>query len=144
MERQRERESVSTPQKAAVEAVVPAAGGAGAAGAPPSARDLTGTALTTGRLVLSPPTAADVDVLTEICQDPDIQAWTMVPSPYRREHAEQFVNVTVPQGMAAGTDAVFALHHAVSGQILGMVGLHGITTAEDKHGAQAEIGYWTA
>ena len=107
-------------------------------------RDLTGTMLTTGRLVLTAPAAADIDAITTICQDAAIQAWTTVPSPYRREDARHFVEELAPNGAAAGTDAVFALYHAVSGQLLGMVGLHGITAADSKHGAQAEIGYWTA
>src|ERR1700737_3736854 len=94
---------------------------------PEPARDLTGIMLTTGRLVLAAPTAADVDAIFEVCQGPAIQAWTMVPSPYRREHAEHFVDSGVPQGLAAGTDAVFGVYHAVSGRLLGMVGLDGIT-----------------
>jgi len=109
-----------------------------------AARNLTGIMLTTGRLVLSAPTGADIDAITRICQDKDIQAWTTVPSPYTREDARRFVEHVVPTGASAGTDAVFASYHAVSGQLLGMVGLHGITGPEDRHGAQAEIGYWTA
>jgi RimJ/RimL family protein N-acetyltransferase len=108
------------------------------------ARDLTGTALTTGRLVLSAPGEADIDRLTELCQDPDIAAWTTVPSPYTRENAEQFVREIVAGGMAAGTDAVFALYHATTGELLGMVGLHGIAARSDRRTAHAELGYWTA
>src|SRR5258708_30049331 len=108
------------------------------------ARDLTGTVLTTGRLVLPAPTAADIGALCEICQDEAIQAWTMVPSPYRREHAREFVEQTVSRGMAAGTDAVFAAYRSVGGEVVGMVGLHDITGPQAKHGAQAEIGYWAA
>jgi RimJ/RimL family protein N-acetyltransferase len=141
-------DSQTTPSGAAHEDTAPddsaadTAAHAAASSAP--ARDLTGTMLTTGRLVLAAPTAADVDTLAEICQDEAIQAWTTVPSPYRREHAQHFVETVVPQGLAAGTDAVFAVYHAVTGQVLGMVGLHGITGPDAKHGAQAEIGYWTA
>lgn len=47
--------------------------------------------LTDGTVVLSPPTDADVDAIFLACQDPEIQAWTTVPSPYEREHAEGFV-----------------------------------------------------
>src|SRR5579859_3137175 len=90
---------------------------------PAPARDLTGTMLTTGRLVLVAPAAEDIDTLYELCQDEAIQKWTSVPSPYEREHARRFVQEVVPAGAAAGTDAVFAVRHAVGGQILGMVGL---------------------
>jgi len=100
--------------------------------------------LTTGRLVLAAPTDADIDAIYEICQDEAIQAWTMVPSPYERGDARRFVRETVPAGLAAGTDAVFGVYRAVGGDLLGMVGLHDITTAQAKHGAQAEVGYWTA
>jgi RimJ/RimL family protein N-acetyltransferase len=109
-----------------------------------TARNLTGIMLTTGRLVLSAPTGADIDAITRICQDEAIQAWTTVPSPYTREDARRFVEQVVPTGASVGTDVVFASYHAVSGQLLGMVGLHGITGPGDRHGAQAEIGYWTA
>jgi RimJ/RimL family protein N-acetyltransferase len=115
-----------------------------AAAADTAARDLTGAGLTTGRLVLTPPAEADIDALTAICQDPDIAAWTSVPSPYTRAHAEAFVLQTVPAGLAAGTDAVFALYHAASGQMLGMVGLHGIAPRSATRTAHAELGYWTA
>lgn len=108
------------------------------------ARDLTGTMLTTGRLVLLAPESADIETIYELCQDEAVQRWTSVPSPYEREHARRFVEEVVPAGAAAGTDAAFAVRHAVSGQILGMVGLHGITAPDSKHGVQGEIGYWTA
>ena len=112
--------------------------------AQPPGRDLTGVMLSTGRLVLSAPSAADTAAVYEICQDPQIQAWTMVPSPYAYEHARHFVEQAVPAGLAAGTDAVFGIYHAQSGRLLGMIGLHGITGPEAKHGARAEVGYWTA
>jgi RimJ/RimL family protein N-acetyltransferase len=137
-------ETAAFDKAAAPDATTPDGRTPGAAPGPDPARDLTGTMLTTGRLVLTAPTAADVDAIFEICQDPAIQAWTMVPSPYRREHAEQFMGSGVPHGLAAGTDAVFGVYHAVSGRLLGMVGLHGITRPDAVHGAQAEIGYWTA
>ena len=35
-------------------------------------------------VVLRPFSLADVDRVTEACQDPDIQRFTTVPSPYRR------------------------------------------------------------
>lgn len=115
-----------------------------AAEADTGARDLTGVGLTTGRLVLTAPAEADIDALTAICQDPDIAAWTSVPAPYTRADAEAFVQRIVQAGLAAGTDAVFALYHATSGQVLGMVGLHGIAPRTATRTAHAELGYWTA
>lgn len=100
--------------------------------------------LTTGRLVLTAPSAADIDEIYRFCQDPEIQAWTMVPSPYEYEHARHFVEQAVPAGLVSGTDAVFGVYRAVGGDLLGMTGLHGITGPQARHGARAEIGYWTA
>lgn len=107
-------------------------------------RDLTGIALTTGRLVLAAPTEADIDAITAICQDPDIQAYTAVPAPYTRRDAESFVGGFVPAGRGAGTDAVFGLYHATTGDLLGMIGLHHIHAVDTPDGTGAEVGYWTA
>ncbi|KFD42954.1 hypothetical protein IU11_16065 [Cellulosimicrobium sp. MM] len=40
-------------------------------------------ALDDGRVHLSTPTLDDVDAITAACQDPEVAAWTVVPSPYR-------------------------------------------------------------
>ncbi|MBS2966303.1 GNAT family N-acetyltransferase [Actinocrinis puniceicyclus] len=106
--------------------------------------DLTGIMLTTGRLVLTAPGAADTEAIHRMCQDAAIQRWTTLPSPYEREHARDFVERFVPQGLKAGTDAVFGVYHNVGGQLLGMVGLHAISGTEAKNGAMAQVGYWTA
>lgn len=100
--------------------------------------------LTTGRLFLTAPAAKDIDAIYQVCQDPEIQRWTSVPSPYEYEHARDFVERIVPEGARAGSEAAFGVYHAVGGQLLGMVGLHGITGPEAKSGPMAEVGYWTA
>jgi hypothetical protein len=41
--------------------------------------------------LLATPTRADVDTITELCQDTEIQRWTTIPSPYTREDAEKFL-----------------------------------------------------
>ena len=41
-------------------------------------------------LVLSTPTAQDIDKVFLFCQDPQIQRWTTVPSPYTYADAETF------------------------------------------------------
>lgn len=112
--------------------------------APEPARDLTGVMLTTGRLVLTAPSAADIDAIYRFCQDPAIQRYTAVPSPYEYEHARDFVEKAVPGWAKEGSNAVFGFYHATGGQLLGMVGLHGITGPQAKNGAMAEVGYWTA
>ncbi|RWZ68484.1 N-acetyltransferase [Labedella populi] len=97
--------------------------------------------LRTERLVLSVPTADDVDAITEACQDEAVQRWTTVPSPYGRDAAENFVNAFVPAGWEAGTARTWAVRVRrpdAATELVGMVGLEGI-----RDGA-GEIGYWLA
>ncbi|MEL5992107.1 GNAT family N-acetyltransferase [Microbacterium phosphatis] len=89
----------------------------------------------TSRLTLSRPVEADTEAIFEICQDPLIQRFTTVPSPYTREDAETFVSL-VGEWWESGDEYVWALRDE-SG-VAGMVGLHRI-----KAGA-AELGYWLA
>lgn len=93
---------------------------------------------------LSVPTAADVDRVTACCQDPDVAAWTVVPSPYTRQDGEDFVTGYVLDGWARGTTFTWAVRApgAADGPVLGMVGL-GVDDAPEGQ-RSAEIGYWTA
>ncbi|MFW6009829.1 MAG: GNAT family N-acetyltransferase, partial [Actinomycetota bacterium] len=47
--------------------------------------------LSDGELSLRPPAERDVDRITEICRDDEVQRWTRVPSPYTRDDARGFV-----------------------------------------------------
>ncbi|MEV6695961.1 GNAT family N-acetyltransferase, partial [Streptomyces sp. NPDC051453] len=47
--------------------------------------------LTTDRLRLRTFTVEDTDEVYLAAQDPDIQRWTTIPSPYARVDAEHFV-----------------------------------------------------
>lgn len=96
--------------------------------------------LQTPRLVLSVPSGADVDAIADACQDPAIQRWTTVPSPYTRADAENFVNSYVTAGWAAGTARTWAVRsRGPQGlEFAGMLGLEGIRDGE------GEIGYWLA
>ncbi|MGO1255107.1 MAG: GNAT family N-acetyltransferase [Microbacterium gubbeenense] len=91
--------------------------------------------LTTPRLVLTVPDEGDVDAIYEACQDPDIQRYTTVPSPYTRGNAVDFVGL-VADWWDSGIEHVWAVR--AYGELAGVVGLHGI-----KDGA-AELGFWTA
>ncbi|SBS74255.1 GNAT family N-acetyltransferase [uncultured Microbacterium sp.] len=91
--------------------------------------------LTTARLVLSPPTDADVDAIFGACQDRDIQRYTTVPQPYEREHAVGFVAKSA-QWWESGSEATWAIR--LNGALTGMVGLHHLGRGD------AEIGYWMA
>src|SRR3954464_15184235 len=97
--------------------------------------------LTTTRLLLRPMGAGDVDAVYAACQDPQIQRWTTVPSPYLREHAEQFACGYAPKAWAAGDAAVFAATDIGTGELLASVGLH---FDRGRDAGIAEIGYWAA
>lgn len=60
-------------------------------------------------LLLSVPTHADVDRIAEICQDPVIQRWTTVPSPYTRDSALGFVTDVVEPGWQEGRELTWAI-----------------------------------
>ncbi|MFB7466223.1 GNAT family N-acetyltransferase [Streptomyces sp. NPDC056224] len=93
------------------------------------------TVLTTARLDLRPFAAADEDEVYAAAQDPDIQRWTMVPSPYERAHAHGFVNEVVPNGWREDTGYPFAVRLGAGGPLVAAVGVH-------VHGPAYEIGYW--
>ncbi|MCT9818822.1 GNAT family N-acetyltransferase [Microbacterium sp. W1N] len=91
--------------------------------------------LHTARLELSPPAEADIDAIYDACQDPLIQRYTTVPSPYAREHAEGFIAKT-RDWWESGSEATWAIQH--EGELAGMVGLHRMSAGAGS----AEIGYW--
>ncbi|MEU4732596.1 GNAT family N-acetyltransferase [Streptomyces sp. NPDC023588] len=94
------------------------------------------TTLSTDRLVLRPFLPSDEDEVYAAAQDPDIQRWTLVPSPYEREHAHSFVNEIVPNGWREGTAHPFAVRLGAEGPLVAAIGVH-------VHGADGyEIGYW--
>ncbi|GAA1945718.1 GNAT family protein [Microbacterium deminutum] len=92
--------------------------------------------LRTDRTVLSIPTEADLDAITEAAQDPEVPRWTTLPSPYARADAEQFVG-KVAEWWDAETDLVWGIR--VDGRWVGALGLHRV-----QRGGSAEIGYWMA
>lgn len=81
---------------------------------------------------LRPVKSSDVDWIFEACQDRQIQRWTLVPRPYTREHALEFVSGST------GFFARWVIETANSGQPVGMISIHEI---EDSC---ASIGYWIA
>ena len=92
-------------------------------------------ALQTPRVTLSIPVEADIEDIHRACQDADIQRYTTVPSPYLREHAEQFVRWSKGR-WDAGINLDWAIRQ--DGAVIGMIGLYRIG------GGSAEIGYWMA
>lgn len=88
--------------------------------------------------VLHPLSDRHIDDITTACQDPETLRWLPLPSPYRREHAADFVNEIAPREQAEGGGIVFAIE--VDGRLHGCIDLKGTDWASGV----AEIGYWVA
>ncbi|GGQ70193.1 GNAT family N-acetyltransferase [Streptomyces flaveolus] len=91
--------------------------------------------LTTDRLVLRTVGPQDTEAVYAACQDPDIQRWTTIPSPYLPQHARGFTERLVPDGWANDSMFTFGLF-LPSGDLVGMLGLTMIAPGA------AEIGFW--
>ena len=92
--------------------------------------------LVAGDLRLRPPEDRDLDAITAACQDPLIQRFTRVPSPYTRADAERFVAAAV-SGLEAGTSASLVAVDARDDRLLGAIGL-----SVDDRDFSGELGYW--
>ncbi|MFE2010088.1 GNAT family N-acetyltransferase [Streptomyces sp. NPDC059491] len=92
--------------------------------------------LTTDRLRLRNVLPEDVDTVHALCQNPEIQRWTVVPSPYRREDAELFVHRLVPDGWREDTEYTFAVEPVAGGPLLAAV------TLSSRGTGVWEVGYW--
>ncbi|MEU5097252.1 GNAT family N-acetyltransferase [Streptomyces sp. NPDC020996] len=93
--------------------------------------------LTTPRLLLRTVGPQDADAVYAAAQDPDIQRWTTVPSPYLPEHARSFTRQMAPDGWANGSMFTFGAF-LPDGALTGMLG---ITMRSMGVG---EIGFWAA
>jgi RimJ/RimL family protein N-acetyltransferase len=95
--------------------------------------------LTDGEVTLRAHRRDDVPRIVEQCRDPLSQTWTTVPVPYAESDAVEFVDETVPQGWAAGTEWPFALE--VAGRFGGTVSLRaiGADRAEIAFGAHPDV-----
>lgn len=92
--------------------------------------------LTTGRLLLRTVGPQDTDAVYKAAQDPDIQRWAALPSPYLREHAENFTEQLVPESWANGSMLTWGLFLPEGEELVGMLGL------TMRSLSLAEIGFW--
>ncbi|WP_062392572.1 GNAT family N-acetyltransferase [Gordonia phthalatica] len=92
--------------------------------------------ITTARLVLSRPSAADLPRITECCREAQVQEWTTVPSPYTAESAAYFLGEVIDPGWAGGSAYTWAVR--LADRLIGMVGVD----VEEAGGA--EVGFWLA
>jgi RimJ/RimL family protein N-acetyltransferase len=95
--------------------------------------------LTDGVITLRGFESSDVATIVEICQDPEIPRWTLVPSPYGQPEGREYL-ARVADGLAAGTRASFAVTDADDGRMLGTAGIMAI----DRALSCGEIGYMLA
>lgn len=100
--------------------------------------DMEPITLTTERLLLRPFTTDDTEAVHQACQDPHIQRWTTVPSPYERQHAAEFTGQMVPDGWRTGAMCTFAVLPREGGSLLASVAV----TLRTFSGTW-EIGFWT-
>ncbi len=100
-------------------------------------RPMEPVTLTTERLLLRTVDAHDTDTVYAAAQDPDIQRWTTIPSPYLREHAVGFVEQAVPEGWTNASMFTFGVF-LPSGELAGMLGI------TMRSLGTAEIGFWAA
>lgn len=100
-------------------------------------RPMEPVTLTTDRLVLRTVGPHDTQAVYGAAQDPDIQRWTTVPSPYLPEHASGFTEQLVPDGWAQGSMFTFGVF-LTGGELAGMLGL------TMRSLGVAEVGFWAA
>lgn len=89
-----------------------------------------------GDLRLRPPTERDLPAITRLCQDPEVQRWTRVPSPYTLDDARSFLDLHAA-GLETGTGVHLLAVDAGSDELLGAIG-----TDIDLRDVSAEVGYW--
>ncbi|MBT2386099.1 GNAT family N-acetyltransferase [Streptomyces sp. ISL-11] len=99
--------------------------------------------LITERLLLRPFTPADAPAVLAACQDPEIQRWTTVPSPYTADDARAFIEDVSPAGWRDGTSYGFGLFSRDDGRLVGAMGLERLAQLRAPE-RQAELGFWTA
>ncbi len=103
--------------------------------APEQNRPMEPVTLTTDRLVLRSVGPQDTDVVYSAAQDPEIQRWTTIPSPYLPEHARSFTEQLAPEGWANCSMFTFGVF-LPEGELVGMLG---ITMRSLGVG---EVGFW--
>lgn len=74
---------------------------------------------------------ADVERITEMCQDPEILRWTTIPAGQRPAQTLEWMHRGMA-GLATGTDVSLVIAGAESGESLGTIGLHEINRATNR------------
>ena len=80
-------------------------------------------ALSTPRLRLDQPVAADVPDIARYCAAPVFERFMVTPWPYEARHARFFVDEFVPGGWSTGDEWTWAIREGEGGPMLGAVGV---------------------
>ena len=83
---------------------------------------------------LRQPVLADVEWMTTACQDAEVQRWTLVPRPYKREHALGFIDNTINEAHR------WVIEQQETNEAVGVVSIHTI----NPDTGDADTGYWIA
>ena len=80
------------------------------------------------------PLLADAEWITQACQDSEIQRWTLVPRPYKREHALGFIENKINEAHR------WVIEDQATNEPVGVISIHTI----DLDTGDADTGYWIA
>lgn len=89
-----------------------------------------------GRFTFRLPDAVDLPWIFQACQDPDIQRFTTVPSPYGADDAVEWIRHAADE-CAADRAYHFVVALTETGELLGSCGI-----GCDEDPSRAELGYW--
>ena len=88
---------------------------------------------------LREPVARDLGAVVAACQDPMVQRYTRVPTPYEEADARAFIGGAAGRRIL-GQSLELVIADRADDRLLGMIGI-----IADRHDAlRAEIGYWVA
>ena len=90
-------------------------------------------------IILRPLKKSDVPEIFKYTKSADIPRFTFVPSPNTEENIQRFIRKT-HLSARKGTDYVFGIVPHDSDEVVGTLGIHGISAVHKK----AAIGYWLA
>ena len=96
--------------------------------------------LTDGVVTLRGWTLGDAEDCARACNDPLTAQWLPVPTPYTLEDARSYIEGYIASSWGDGTAAELAVTDAVTGRLLGAMGLK----LHQRRLGVGEIGYWTA
>jgi RimJ/RimL family protein N-acetyltransferase len=93
----------------------------------------------TRRLILRTAQTADIDSIRHYARDPEIARWTLLPRPYRRADAINFINLSKRSTRKKKPrEILLAIEYKATDGTIGAIGLHQINYLHRN----AEIGCW--